>query len=124
MHRRLAIILYDQSLRRIGGTALRRADYSFSDWKQKSVLSTPSVTRTRPTDLCATALFSFQGTNATAEPRPDWIVDHTEEARHWSHDEHHTAPIWGCQAGFFARFRRRLAFMRFPQTAISHQTPD
>src|SRR5438552_9536531 len=109
MHRRLAIILYDQLLRRIGGTALHRTDYSFSDWKQKSVLSTPSATRTRPTDLCATALFSFQGTG---------------RRQFWSHDEHHTAPIWGCQAGFLARFRRRLAFMRLPQTAMSHQTPD
>ena len=34
----------------------------------------------RPTDLCATALFSFQGTDASARPVSDRITDRTEGA--------------------------------------------
>jgi hypothetical protein len=34
----------------------------------------------RPTDLCATALFSFQGTDASAQPISDRITDRTGEA--------------------------------------------
>lgn len=38
----------------------------------------------RPTDLCATALFSFQGTDASAKPFSDRIFDRTGEARRQS----------------------------------------
>ena len=38
----------------------------------------------RPTDLCATALFSFQGTDASAQPISDRITDRTGEARRQS----------------------------------------
>jgi hypothetical protein len=38
----------------------------------------------RPTDLCATALFSFQGTDASARPASDRITDRTKGARRQS----------------------------------------
>lgn len=38
----------------------------------------------RPTDLCATALFSFQGTDASARPVSDRITDRTKGARRQS----------------------------------------
>ena len=38
----------------------------------------------RPTDLCATALFSFQGTDASARPISDRITDRTKGARRQS----------------------------------------
>ena len=38
----------------------------------------------RPTDLCATALFSFQGADAAAQPCSDRIFDRTGEARRQS----------------------------------------
>jgi hypothetical protein len=38
----------------------------------------------RPTDLCATALFSFQGTDASARPFSDRITDRTGGARRQS----------------------------------------
>jgi len=41
----------------------------------------------RPTDLCATALFSFQGTNASAGPFIGRIVDRTAGARRPSHEK-------------------------------------
>ena len=40
----------------------------------------------RPTDLCATALFSFQGTNSEHQPFSDRITDRTERAWRQSHD--------------------------------------
>jgi len=41
----------------------------------------------RPTDLCATALFSFQGTDASARPVSDRITDRTKGARRQSQRE-------------------------------------
>ena len=41
----------------------------------------------RPTDLCATVLFSFQGTDAYAQPILDRINDRTTEARRQSQRE-------------------------------------
>jgi len=43
----------------------------------------PALSR-RPTDLCATALFSFQGTDASARPVSDRITDRTKGARRQS----------------------------------------
>ena len=39
----------------------------------------------RPTDLCATVLLSFQGTNTNVWPNPDRITDRTGKARRQSH---------------------------------------
>ena len=76
----------------------------------------------RPTDLCATALFSFQGTNADTRPawtalRPAWKHSQAVEAdsvERWrqSHDEHHTAGDSCCQARFQTIFPclRRCGF--------------
>jgi hypothetical protein len=44
----------------------------------------PVCSGRRPTDLCATALFSFQGTDASAQPISDRITDRTGEARRQS----------------------------------------
>ena len=41
----------------------------------------------RPTDLCATALFSFQGTDAAAKPITDRITDRTVGAKRQSQRE-------------------------------------
>src|ERR1700687_4066390 len=40
----------------------------------------------RPTDLCATVLFSFQGADACARPFTDRITDRTGKAWRQSHD--------------------------------------
>jgi hypothetical protein len=52
----------------------RRAFLCFSGW--------------RPTDLCATVLLSFQGTNTDARPILDRITDRTIGARRQSHGSH------------------------------------
>jgi len=44
----------------------------------------PACLGRRPTDLCATALFSFQGTDASAQPVSDRITDRTVGARRQS----------------------------------------
>jgi hypothetical protein len=51
----------------------------------------------RPTDLCATALFSFQGTNADVWPYPDRITDRTEGGGRQSHDRYLSTRTRGSQ---------------------------
>jgi hypothetical protein len=49
----------------------------------------------RPTDLCATALFSFQGTDASARPVSDRITDRTEGA--WRQSQRQIDYHRGCR---------------------------
>lgn len=64
-----------------------RGRCSLSWDKQKTACAAPCLLpRWRPTDLCATVLFSFQGTNADAGPISDRITDRTGWASVQSHD--------------------------------------
>jgi hypothetical protein len=68
-----------------GGTAARIL-LIFDPTNKNAALAdrAPVCSGRRPTDLCATALFSFQGTDAFARPISDRITDRTKGARRQS----------------------------------------
>ena len=61
--------------------------------KIKNALRRLSFRIQRPTDLCATALFSFQGTNTNASPYRAGSFDRTGVARRQSHDEQYIQAV-------------------------------
>ncbi len=69
-----------------GGTAARIQLISRTRTNKNADLSdrASSALGRRPTDLCATALFSFQGTDASARSDSDRITDRTKGARRQS----------------------------------------
>ncbi len=88
---------YDRSLSRIRWSRRSRECRLKSLFQKQKTPFGDFVLGRRPTDLCATALFSFQGTNTKAKPHSGWIIDRTGLVRLQSHDEHHTVPMDPCQ---------------------------
>jgi hypothetical protein len=88
---------------------------SENEGKQKRGLrrASPAPIR-RPTDLCATALLSFQGTNTDARPCSDRITDRTEGACRQSHGRYdNTGPE-----------RRQGKIVEPPGDACSTRSPN
>jgi len=132
------------TLRSTGGTETPSVRVKISEpAKTKNALRRFVLGGQRPTDLCATALFSFQGTNAgdpllqfaLRQAQDDTSVSEGTEKhgtgvttsiipRPGSGVKHERAPVSHGSSCDFSRSRRRCAFSRFPHTRMLHQAPE